>query len=198
MWKRSGIISWGAGLSRQLAARLHPSGNQCPLTHPQPQKPQARTSQALHATPQPLPASLHALRPTPRPSRATSRPCSDKVRSVVRDAFSVDREGFSVAGNRLTLASGGEDLRTPRLSALRFGVFRLRAWVDRLRAKVAGLCAKGKPLRAVSGPLQARVVNVAGGGGGRWPSCPHIPRGISELSDRQVRLAATRSGDVDQ
>jgi hypothetical protein len=95
-----------------------------------------------------------------------SRPRSDKVRNTARDAFSVGREGFSVAGDRLTLALDVEDPRIPRLSALRFGVFRLHAWVDRLRAKVAGLRAKGKPLRAGSGRLQARVENFAGGSGG--------------------------------
>jgi hypothetical protein len=102
-----------------------------------------------------------------------SRPRSGKVRSIVRDAFRVGREGFPVAGNRLTLALDVEDLRTPRLSALRFGVFCLRAGVDRLRAKVAGLRAKGKPLRAEPGRLQARVENVAGGssGGGEWGGC---------------------------
>jgi len=38
---------------------------------PQPQKPQARTSQALRATPKPLHTRLRAVRPTPGPSRAT-------------------------------------------------------------------------------------------------------------------------------
>lgn len=88
-----------------------------------------------------------------------TRPRSDKVRSTTRDAFRVGRGGFSVEGDRLTLALDVGDLRGPRLSAVRFGVFRLRAEVDRLRAK-------GKPLRVGSGPLQARVGNVAGGGGG--------------------------------
>jgi hypothetical protein len=47
------------------------SGNHSALTHPQPQNPQAQTSQALRATPQPLHARLRAFCPTPRPSRAT-------------------------------------------------------------------------------------------------------------------------------
>jgi hypothetical protein len=94
-----------------------------------------------------------------------SRPRSGKVRSIVRDAFRVGREGFPVARNRLTLTLDVGDLRGPRLSALRFGVFRLRAGLNRLRAKVAGLRAKGKPLRAVSRPLRARVGSIAGSGG---------------------------------
>lgn len=68
-----------------------------------------------------------------------SRPRSDEVRSVVRDAFRVGHEGFSLASDGLTLALAVADPHTPRLPAVRFGVFRLRAEVDRLHAKVAGL-----------------------------------------------------------
>ena len=95
----------------------------------------------------------------PDPRVQPSRPRSDKVRSVACDAFRGGHEGFSVAGNRLTLALAIDGLRTSRLSTLRSGVFRLRAWVDRLHAKVAGLRAKRKP-------LLARVEDFASGSSG--------------------------------
>jgi hypothetical protein len=54
-----------------VGSQLHQSKHQDALTHPQPQNPQAQTSQPLRATPKPSHARLRALRPTSRPSRAT-------------------------------------------------------------------------------------------------------------------------------
>jgi hypothetical protein len=168
-----------------LPQLLRPSkGRRSALSRSQPQNSQAQIPKPWARRPNHCTQDFMLCVHPPDLRVQPPRPRSDKVRSVAHDAFRVGRESFSVAGNRLTLALDVGDLRTPRLSALRFGISRLRAGVDRLRAKVAGLRAKLKPLRVVSRPLQVRVgtspAEVAGWRVGRWPSCPRMPRGISE------------------
>lgn len=144
---------------------------------PQPQNPQAQTSQPLRATPKPLPARLRALLATPKPSRptlATSQRQGSKRRA---QRFQHWPRGFFSRGRRFDPCARRQGPSRSKAFGLVLRSFSLAGGVNRLRAKVAGLRAKMKPLRPRSGRLQARVQNSAGGrrgGGGQRSVCRRV------------------------
>lgn len=126
-------ITFGVPNFSVVESQPYRSRIQSALTHSQPEPPKPEPPKPCAQRPNRFTQGFVLCAQPPDLCVQLSRPRSDEVRSIARDAFRVGLEGFSVASDRLTFALAIGALRTPSLSALRFGVFHLR---------VGGGCAR--------------------------------------------------------
>jgi hypothetical protein len=157
-------------------SQIHPSGKQGALTHPQPRNSHARTSQALRATPKPLDAGLHALRPTPRPSRpalATSQRQGSKRRAR---RFQRWPRGFFSRRRPF-------DPRTRRWRPSHPKAFNLALRSFSLARMGGSVAREGRRVAREGGTVAGGFQTVAGGGGelrgrtwrgGEWGVCRRV------------------------
>lgn len=147
-------------------SHTHRSGDQGPLTHPQPPNSHARTTQALRATPKLLHSRLRAFCPTPKPShpdsatsqRQRSRRRARSLSGRLREYFGRERPFDLRACSRRPLRSESLDLALRSLAFV--GGARAGTGEGQTVARVAKTFARG------AGHLADEGMEVAGGGYG--------------------------------